>query len=215
MPREKLNAAARHFFERIFPAATGGKRLSNLANAEVFVGVYRRHAGGPVKSLGPPITPQFMLKMAPGAVAIQNDVPTLGDAPVSDGALDQPLVWMRFAADPKLDDKAAIQDLMGDLDTYVQRKFSIAGVNVELTDETPAPPNSAQWAEAIQANRAAIPDNISSLTEVPQSLKSVATSVDALRLILSHFFTYDDAGAYLSEMDRHRQADSSGPQRTL
>lgn len=195
MSREKLNAAARHFFERILPAATG-KRLSQLANAEVFVGAYRRHAGGPVQSFGRPITPQFMLKMAPGAVPIQNGVPTLGDAQVSDGALDQPLIWMRFAADPKLDDKAAIQDLMGDLDTYAQRKFSLAGVNVELTDETPAPPNSAQWAEAIQANRASIPDNIATLAEVPASLKSVASSIDALRLILSHFFTYDGSGAY-------------------
>ena len=142
MSREKLNAAARHFFERILPAATK-KRLSELANAEVLVGAYRRHAGGPVQSFGNPITAQFMLKIAPGAVPIQNGLPTLGEAQVGEGALDQPLVWMRFAADPKLDDKAAIQDLMGDLDTYAQRKFSLAGVNVELTDETPAPPNSA------------------------------------------------------------------------
>ena len=195
MSREKLNAAARHFFERILPAATK-KRLSELANAEVLVGAYRRHAGGPVQSFGNPITAQFMLKIAPGAVPIQNGLPTLGEAQVGEGALDQPLVWMRFAADPKLDDKAAIQDLMGDLDTYAQRKFSLAGVNVELTDETPAPPNSAQWAETIQANRASLPDNITTLTEVPASFKSVASSIDAFRLILSHFFTYDSSGAY-------------------
>ena len=195
MSREKLNAAARHFCERILPAATK-RRLSELANAEVLVGAYRRHAGGPVQSFGRPITPQFMLRIAPGAVPIQNGVPTLGDAKVGEGALDQPLIWMRFAADPKVDDKAAIQDLMGDLDTYAQRKFSLAGVNVELTDEAPAPPNSAQWAETIQANRAAVPDNIAKLTEVPAAFKKVATSLDALRLILSHFFTYDSSGAY-------------------
>src|SRR3981081_3892687 len=85
---------------------------------------------------------------------------------------------------------------MRDLDTYTQRKFSLAGVDVEVPGDVPEPPNSAKWAQTLQANRGAVPDNISTLTDVPAALKPVASTVSSLQLILSHFFTYDNNGAY-------------------
>jgi Subtilase family len=195
MSREQLNTAAQHFFQRILPATTG-KRLSDLQNAEVLLGAYRLHAGGPVQSFGRSITPQYMLKVGRTPLPIQSGSVALGTAPVGDDAADQPLIWMRFAADAKVDDQATIRDLMGDLDTYAQRKFSVAGVEIDLGADAPVPPNSEQWSQAIQNNRAAVPDNLSTLTAVPEGLKSVAPDVHSLRMILGHFFTYDENGGY-------------------
>jgi subtilisin family serine protease len=195
MSRATLTTAANLFFSKILPAATQ-KHFSDLANAEVLLGAYRRYSGAAVTAFGQSITPEFMLKVNPGAVAVQNDAPAFGDAPVAADAPNQPLIWLRFVADPKVDDQATIQDLMGDLDTYVARKFSIAGVDVQIPDGTASPANSQQWAQAVQANRAAFPDNLSTLTEIPAALKSVATDLASLKIVLSHFFTYDSTGAY-------------------
>src|SRR5215471_1292188 len=173
MSREQLNAAARHFLGRILPTATG-KHFTELNNAEALLGAYRRYNGAAVTAFGRPITPEFVLKVKTVAVAVQGDNPALGTDPVPADAPNHPLIWMRFAADAKVDDQATIQDLMGDLDTYVEKKFSLAGVDVNIPDDTPAPANSAGWAKAIQANRAAIPDNLGSLTEVPAPFKTVA-----------------------------------------
>lgn len=195
MSREKLNAAARHFLGRILPTATG-KHFAELNNAEALLGAYRRYTGAAVTAFGRQITPGFVLRVKAGAVPVQADNPALGTDPVPGDAPSHPLIWMRFAADAKVDDQATIQDLMGDLDTYAQKKFALAGVDVNITDDTPAPANSAAWAQAIQANRSAIPDNLATLTEVPAPFRTVATSLPAFRLILSHFFTYDENGAY-------------------
>lgn len=196
MSRAKLSAAANHFFDRILPAVTQ-KHLSELTNAEVLLGAYRRHTGGPIQtSFGPAVTPEFMLKVSKTKAPLQNGLPVLGDAPLPADATNQPLVWMQFAADAKVDDQATIQDLMGDLDTYAQKKFSLAGINVELPADTPAPPNSQQWAQTLAANRAAIPDNLAAVTEVPTALQPIAATVTSLKLILSHFFTYDAKGLY-------------------
>src|SRR5262249_20864691 len=188
MSREKLNAAARHFLGRVLPTATG-KHFAELTNAEALLGAYRRYSGGAVNAFGQQITPEFVLKVKAGAVAVQADSPALGSAPVPADASNHPLIWMRFAADAKVDDKATIQDLMGDLDTYAQKKFSLAGVEVNITDDAPAPANSAAWAQAIETNRSALPDNLATLTDVPAAFKSVAPTLPAFRLILSHFFT--------------------------
>lgn len=198
MSREKLNAAARHFLGRILPTATG-KHFAELNNAEALLGAYRRYTGPPVTAFGQQITPEFALKVKSGAVPVQADNPSLGDDPVPDDAANHPLIWMRFAADAKVDDQATIQDLMGDLDTYAQKKFALAGVDVNITDDTPAPANSAAWAQAIQANRSAVPDNLAALTEVPAQFRTVAPTLAAFRLILSHFFTYDENGAYYAK----------------
>lgn len=195
MSREKLNAAAQHFLGRILPTATG-KHFAELNNAEALLGAYRRYTGSAVTAFGRQITPEFVLKVKSGSVSVQGDSPALGADPVPADAANHPLIWMRFVADPKVDDQATIQDLMGDLDTYVQRKFNLAGVDVSIPDEIAMPANSSQWAQAIQNNRAAIPDNIANLTEVPAGLRSVASSVSALKLVLSHFSTYDSNGAY-------------------
>jgi subtilisin family serine protease len=195
MSREKLNAAARHFLGRILPTATG-KHFAELTNAEALLGAYRRYTGGAVSAFGQQITPEFVLKVKAGAVAVQGDNPSLGSDPVPADAASHPLIWMRFAGDAKVDDKATIQDLMGDLDTFAQKKFSLAGVEVNFTDDAPAPANSADWAQAIATNRSALPDNLATLTEVPTPFRSVAPTVPAFRLILSHFFTYDENGAY-------------------
>ena len=180
MSREQLNAATQHFFQRILPAATG-KRLTELQNAEVLLGAYRRHTGGPVQSFGRSVTPQYILKVGRTALPIQNGSVSLGAAPVGADAADHSLIWLRFVADAKVDDQATIRDLMGDLDTYAQRRFSVAGVEVDLGADAPVPPNSEQWSQAIQNNRAAMPDNLNTLTEVPQGLRSVASSVEACR----------------------------------
>src|SRR5262245_53353218 len=195
MSREQLNAAAQHFFQLILPAATG-KHLSDLQNPDVLLGAYRRYSGVPAQSFGRSIKPQFMLKVGKAPLPIQGGSVALGTTPVGDDAADQPLIWMRFAADAKVDDQATIRDLMGDLDTYAQRKFSVAGVEIDLGADAPVPPNSQQWSQAIQNNRAAIPDNLTTVTEVPAGLKSVAPDVHSLRMILGHFFTYDENGAY-------------------
>ena len=195
MSRAQLTTAANIFFSRILPAATQ-KHFSDLANAEVLLGAYRRNTAGPVQALGQSITPEFILQVAPGAVSVQNDAPALGDAAVAADAAKQPLIWMRYAADPKVDDQATIQDLMGDLDTYVARKFNIAGVDVEVPEAMAAPANSQQWAQTITANRAAVPDNLSTLTDVPAPFKPVAPTLSAFKIVMSHFFTYDENGAY-------------------
>jgi subtilisin family serine protease len=195
MSRAQLTAAANLFFSRILPAATQ-KHFSDLTNAEVLLGSYRRNTAGPVLVFGQSITPEFILQVAPGAVAVQNDAPALGDGAVAADAARQPLIWMRYAADPKVDDQATIQDLMGDLDTYVARKFNLAGVDIEVPDSTAAPANSQQWAQTITANRSAIPDNLSTLTDVPAPFKPVAPTLSAFQVIMSHFFTYDENGAY-------------------
>jgi subtilisin family serine protease len=195
MSREQLSAAARHFLGRILPTATG-KHFTELNNAEALLGAYRRYNGAAVTAFGRPITPEFVLKVKTGAVAVQGDNPALGTDPVPADAPNHPLIWMRFAADAKVDDQATIQDLMGDLDTYVQRKLNLAGVDVSIPDEIAMPANSAQWAQALQSNRTAVPDNIANLAEVPAPLRSVAPTVSALKLVLSHFFTYDQNGAY-------------------
>ena len=195
MSREQLDAAAQHFFLRILPAATG-KRLSDLQNPDVMLGAYRRHSGAPVQSFGRPITPQFMLKVGRTPLSIQSGSVALGTAPVGVDAADQPLIWMRFAADAKVDDQATIRDLMGDLDTTPQRKFSVAGVEIDLGADAPVPPNSQQWSQAVQNSRAAIPENLTAVTDVPEGLKGVAPDIHSLRMILGHFFTYDENGAY-------------------
>ena len=66
----------------------------------------------------------------------------MGTTPVGDDAADQPLIWMRFAADAKVDDQATIRDLMGDLDTYARRKFSVAGVEIDLVPMLPCLPTA-------------------------------------------------------------------------
>ncbi|HKF20730.1 MAG TPA: S8 family serine peptidase [Candidatus Angelobacter sp.] len=195
MSREQLNAAARHFLGRILPTATG-KHFTDLNNAEALLGAYRRYNGAAVTAFGRPITPEFVLKVKTGAVAVQGDNPALGTDPVPADAPNHPLIWMRFAADAKADDQATIQDLMGDLDTYVQRKLNLAGVDVSIPDEIAMPANSAQWAQTLQNNRTAVPDNIANLKEVPAPLRAMAPTVSALKLVLSHFFTYDENGAY-------------------
>jgi subtilisin family serine protease len=195
MSREQLSAAARHFLGRILPTATG-KHFTELNNAEALLGAYRRYNGAAVTAFGRPITPEFVLRVKTGAVAVQGDNPALGTDPVPADAPNHPLIWMRFAADAKVDDQATIQDLMGDLDTYVEKKFSLAGVDVNIPDDIPAPANSAAWAKAIQANRAAVPDNLTGLAEVPAPFKNVAPTLPAFQLIMSHFFTFDETGAY-------------------
>src|SRR6266481_1080856 len=189
MSREKLNSSARHFLGRILPAATG-KHFAALNNAEALLGAYRRYTGAAINAFGRQITPEFVLKVKAGAVPVQADSPALGADPVPADAPNHPLIWLRFAADAKVDDQATIQDLMGDLDTYAQKKFSLAGVEVNITDDTPTPANSAAWAQAIQANRSAIPNSFAALTDVPAPFKTVAPTLPAFRLILSHFFTY-------------------------
>src|SRR5262245_3762614 len=139
MSRKQLNAAAQHFFQRILPAATG-KRLADVQNPEVLLGAYRRHAGGPVQSFGRSITPQYMLKIGRTPLPIQSGSVALKTTPMSDDTANQPLIWMRFAADAKVDDQATIRDLMGDLDTYAQRKFSVAGMEIDLGADAPVPP---------------------------------------------------------------------------
>src|SRR5437588_8957522 len=195
MSRAKLNAAANHFLDRILPAVTG-KHLKELVNAEALLGAYRRHTGGAIQTpLGPPVTPEFMLKVSKTKTPLQNFLPVFGEAPLPADAANQPLLWMQFAADPKVDDQATIQDLMGDLDTYAQKKFTMAGIEVMLPDDVAAPPNSAQWAETIQKNRAAVPDNLATLKEVPTALQTVAPTLPSLNRVLSHFFPYDNAGS--------------------
>src|SRR5262245_31476174 len=139
MSREQLNAAAQHFFQRILPAATG-KRLTELQNADVLLGAYRRHTGGPVQSFGRSLTPQYILKVGRTPLPIQQGSVALGTAPVGADAAEQPLIWLRFVADAKVDDEATIRDVMGDLDTYAQRRFSVAGVEIDLGAEAPVPP---------------------------------------------------------------------------
>ena len=198
MSVERLTAAARQFLTTILPAATG-RQLSALANADVLHGEYRRHAGAAVQAFGSSVTPQFMLRLSGAPAAIQDGAPNLAGAAVGDNAATQPLVWLQFRADHKTDNRAAIEDLMGDLDTYTQRKFMMGGVEIELEEDAPQPPNAAAWAAAVEQNRSQLPDDLSTLTETPAGFQQVAPTLQALKVILGHFFTYDENGRYYAK----------------
>jgi subtilisin family serine protease len=194
MARAQLQAAAAYFLGRILPAATK-KQFSELPNREVLLGAYRQSAGTPVTVSGRTITPRFTLKVKNSAVAVTNGTPALDGVSLDGALVDQPLLWLRYVADAKVDDAAAIRDLMGDVDTYAQQKLAIAGVEIDMSGGEQNRATSQQWADAIVANRASLPDNLNTLTEVPQGLRSVAPDLLALRTTLDHFFSYD-SGAY-------------------
>ena len=195
MARDQLAAAARSFLTQILPAATG-KQFDQLAHREVMLGSYQKYQGGAVSGLGRTVTPRYAIKVQPGAIPVTGGMPAFGEAPVPATAPTQPLLWLRFAGDVKTDDEPALRDLIGDLDTYTQKKMSLAGVEIHLGDEGSQPADSAKWAKTIVANRAQIPDDLRTLIDVPAGLREVAPNVTSLRIILEHFFTFDQGQYY-------------------
>jgi subtilisin family serine protease len=59
-----------------------------------------------------------------------------------------------------------------------------------------SPARAGDWAKAIVASRASLPDDLTTLTTVPAAFAGLAGDVPALNTVLTRFFTFNEAGKY-------------------
>ena len=71
-----------------------------------------------------------------------------------------------------------------------------AATAAPATGAAPPAPRAADWAKAIVAARASLPDDLNALTAVPAALASVAGDIGALQTVLMQFFTFSATGKY-------------------
>jgi subtilisin family serine protease len=210
-PQELLPEAAKFFFQRALPEATG-KTFAQLPDPSVHLGSYVKYAGGPVTtSLGQQLTPTHCLRVS-AAVPVHGGMPNLaGAAAPADGNITH-LVWVRHVADVGTDDEAEIQRVMADLDSFQQLAGEPAPAEGNGSGATPdgttpdgsapapalaaAALRSADWARAVVASRPALAVNLSTLTTVPEPLRELVDDLPALIQVLGHFFTYKEDGTY-------------------
>lgn len=203
-PQERLNAAIKFFFEDALPAASG-KKLDQLPGPLVHPGAYTRAAGTPVaSSYGQTVTTQFVLRVQPPLPA--GATPQVTAEIPQTGGHERPLLYLRQAADHKVDTEEAIQKAMADLDSF----SAVFNAEAAQTDDaspavTPdaaavtaaaAVARAADWARAIAGARGSVPDDLTTLSSVPAAFASLAPDAEALRTVLAHFFTFDANGKY-------------------
>jgi subtilisin family serine protease len=208
-PQELLPEAAKFFFQRVLPEATG-RTFAQLASPSVHLGSYVKYEGGPVTtSLGQQLTPTHCLKVS-AALPVQGGLPNLAGAAAPTNGNVTHLLWVRHVADVATDNEAEIQRVMADLDSFQQLAGAPApaagnGSGASPDGGAPASPapalaaaalRSADWARAVAASKSALAVNLSTLTAVPEPLRELVDDLPALLQVLGHFFTYTMDGAY-------------------
>lgn len=204
-PQERLTAAIKFFFEQALPQASG-KAFGALPDPLVHLGAYTAYTGQPVAtSVGQSLTPKFVLRVMP-ALAASGGLPQAPAEVPATGGTERHLVWLRQAADVKVDTDEEIRRVMADVESFAPI------LQADLADQpadgaAPASPPAAgatssaalhasDWARGLVAARASLPDDLNTLTAVPEPLQAVAADAEALRTVLRHFFTYDANGKY-------------------
>ena len=225
-PQELVPDAMKFFFEQVLPQATG-KTFAQLSSPAVHLGSYVHYDGGPVTtSVGQSLTPKYCLRVSP-ALPVQGDLPSAAGASVAAGGPLTHLLWVRNVADAAVDDVAEIQRVMADLDSFSQ----LFGPAAQDATNQPvasgggngaAPPaassaassaaslRAADWSQAIAANRAALPGNLSALTDVPAPFRPLVDDVAALQQVLRHFFTYRADGTHYARWSGAGRDPSNG-----
>ena len=118
--QERITSASRFFFEAALPAASG-KSFGQLSNAKVHMAAYTAYSGAAVAtSYGQSLTPKFALQISP-EVPVANGQPQFA-APSGAGAagLSRHILYLRQAADLKVDTEDEIRRVMADVDSFGQ-----------------------------------------------------------------------------------------------
>lgn len=205
-PTERIAAAMRFFFEQALPQASG-KRFADLPNPLVHVGAYAAYTGQAITTaFGTSFKPKFTLRVMP-ALAAPAGTPQMPTEIPTTGGIERQLLWLRQAADHKVDSEEEIRRVMADVESI---SALVDASPADRPGDGGAPPatpagaaatagaalRAAEWARGIIGARSALPDDLGALTNVPQPLTALVPDVEALRAVMRRFFTYDASGKY-------------------
>ena len=200
-PQETVAAAIRFFFENALPGATG-KRWADLHAPKCHLGAYATYSGAAVPTVfGQSVTPKYVLKVSKRELPVSGGGPNPQGASVGSDLESRHILWVRHAADAKVDSAEEIARVMADLDSF-SNLFDAAGTGAPSGTPPPAPTpvvagsSATAWGAAIVASRQALPTNLEQLTTVPSGLAALCDKAEQLKAVLRHFFTYDEAGVY-------------------
>lgn len=203
--QDKVAAAIRFFFDTALPSATG-KHWGDLHDPRCHLGTYATYSGAAVPTaFGPTITPKYVLNVSRRALAAPGGRPDAQGASVGSDVEPRHLLWLRHAADAKVDSAEEIARVMADIDSFAHVfEAPASGAAPATPGAAPAAPatsvdaSAPAWGAAIAsaAVRSALPDNLAQLTTVPSGLSALVSTVPQLHAVLRHFFTYNDGGAY-------------------
>jgi subtilisin family serine protease len=119
-PQERITSASRYFFEAALPAASG-KSFGQLSNAKVHTAAYTAYSGAAVATpYGQSVTPKFGLQVS-GEVPVANGQPQFAASPGAGAAgPSRHILYLRQAADLKVDTEDEIRRVMADVDSFAQ-----------------------------------------------------------------------------------------------
>lgn len=194
----RIGDTARFFFEKALKKVTG-KGLSQLANAAVHRGAYVESPGDVDTPFGK--APMSFALQVVTTTAAGDAVPDLDGLTVPASAPKEYIAWLAHRADVVTDTEDEICRVMADVDSFAPLKDWATSSTAAAATAAPAPGATAKaWAKAIAslppASRAALGVKLSTISAVPDALKSLAQDVSVLRGVLGHFFTYTPGGDY-------------------